>query len=436
MAVNKWVGLSNGKWATGTNWSGGTPNNAAECQMLAAKNEPCEINPTAGKCRSLEFEAGYTAKITNSATGLVRIGHPTVGTGTALKLTTEVTWEVNSNLIFEFEAGATGKTEKITSAGKTLPTLVFLGESGVWQLADALTAASIGVTRGTWETGNQTVTTNGNFEITGVLVRTVKLGSSLVKIVGTLWDASTTTNLTFSAETSTIELAGTSSAKEFRGGGLPYNNLTDAHLAGETKITGANTFATIAVNNKEATAKKGCKFESKVAQTITGLTSNGASGKLARIESTVEGERHKLKKAAGNVELKFTYIQDSEAEGGVTWTAGEGCVDGGNNVGWTFEGAVTTIAGVAKIKIKQANATEVLYSAAGTTKATIKTTNATTSSYSVQSAAKVRFNTAGALSNKVALAGATKVTFTDSLFVKVTKEGEEGRKVVFLIVDE
>ncbi len=432
MALKEWVGEGAGKkWNTAGEWNPAVkPAVASDVEFLSTKNNACEIDPTAGVCRSLVTLAGYTAKITSKSTAVLKIG-TTTGTGTALKLTTEVTWEPNTATVFEF-VSTVATAEKITCAGKSLPTVMFIGEGSKYQLADAFAAKSLAVVRGTFETLNQTVATTNILEVTGTEKRSVKLGSSTVK-VGSIWDAAVTTELTWDAGTSTIELVEGSS--QFKGGGLPYNNLTIT-ASGERKVEGANTFATVAVNNKEATAKKGCKFQSGVAQTMTALTTNGASGKLARIESTVEGERHKLKKAATTVELKYTYIQDSEAEGGATWIAGEGCVDGGNNVGWSFEGAVTTISGVAKIKIKQASATEVLYAAAGTTKATFKTADAVTPLYSVQSAAKVRFATAGALSTTVLLAGTTKVTFTDSLFVKVTKEGEEGRKVVFLIVDE
>ncbi len=433
MAVKKWIGP--GKTSTGANWEGGTiPALTSDVQFVAEKNNAAELNQTAGKGRSYEFGAGYTAAVTSTAGAVVKLG-TTTGIGTALKILEETKWEVSTSMTLEF-VSEVAEIQKIFTAGKKMPTMMFIGEKGKWKLEDALLfeGANLSLVRGELDTNSKTIEAKKAFEITGNEARVLKLGASVVKLTAA-WDAGTTTNLTFEEGTSTFELVGVAAAQEFKGGGLKYNNLTDAHI-GETKITGANTFATLAINNKEATAKKGCKFQVGVAQTMTALTTNGAAGKLARIESTVEKEKHKLKKAAGTVELKYTYIQDSEAEGGATWIAGEGCVDGGENVGWIFEGAVTTIAGVAKIKIKQASATEVLYAAVGATKVTIQTKNATTPTYSVQSAAKVRFATAGALSTTVLLAGTTKVTFTDSLFIKVTKEGEEGRKVVFLIVDE
>ncbi len=423
MAKKKWIGP--GKTATGANWEGGAaPLVSSEIEFVSEKNNAAEINfgGAGGKGRSIEFGAGYTAAITSTATAIWKLGDKTAVTN-ALKILAETKFEVNTGMIFEFVSEAAA-VQKITTGGKTLPTLAFIGEGSSYQLADELkyNGAQLTLTRGTLDTNGQTVEAFSAFELSGTLTRTLKLGASTLKLKA-VWNAGTTTNLTFEAGTSTLVMV-SPTAMKFEGGGLTYNNLTyspEALEFAEAKVTGANTFATVAINNKEAVAKKGFKLPSGTVTTLTGLTTNGAAGKLARLEATTEGERHKISKASGVVELKYTVIKDSEAEGGAEFIAGEGCVLE-NTVGWSEPSGITKVVGTTKIKFQSSNATATVLGAAGTTKVKIATSAAAGSLNMAAGTTQVRLAAKNATATTAGVTGKTEVKFSPHL--KVTIEGE------------
>jgi hypothetical protein len=91
------------------------------------------------------------------------------------------------------------------------------------------------------------------FSISGSGTRTVNLGSGTFTVSGnngSVFDAATTTNLTFNAGTSTIQLntPANGNTQTFAGGGLTYNILSIGarnSSGAQVSITGNNTFANI-----------------------------------------------------------------------------------------------------------------------------------------------------------------------------------------------
>jgi len=104
-----------------------------------------------------------------------------------------------------------------TTNGLSLGCRFRVDGTGSITLQDNLTVTNTGlfvVNKGTFATGNKNVTCSGSLDSANSNTRTITLGSSTVTMAG--WDISVKTNLTFTANTSTINITGTG---VFYGGG-------------------------------------------------------------------------------------------------------------------------------------------------------------------------------------------------------------------------
>lgn len=191
-------------------------------------------------------------------------------------------------------------THTITSNGSVfagasgVPTVSINGFGGTYTLQDAMThsTGTISILQGTFNTNNFSLTAVTP-SVTGSLVRTVNLGTSTVTVTGassTQWNATTVSNLTFNALSSTINIATASaSAKSFVGGGLKYGtlNYTLAGSTGTFTITGNNYFGTI--NFSDASNARSLLLTSGTMTTVNNLNVNGTSGKLMSINAVTAG---------------------------------------------------------------------------------------------------------------------------------------------------
>ena len=200
----------------------------------------------------------------------------------------------------------------------------------------SVTSITAGAFTGTLDTNGQSITTSGTISITGTGVRTVTLGASAISC--SLWNAGTTTNLTFNAGTSTITITGSNNS--FVGGGLTYGTLVWSS-AGTAIITGANTFANLTRNG---TATKTDVFQLGASQTITGTLTLAGNSSINRllIQSDTRGTARTLTAAA--VSASNVDFQDITGAGASSWnlTAISGLSgDCGGNSGITFTTAAT-----------------------------------------------------------------------------------------------
>jgi len=90
----------------------------------------------------------------------------------------------------------------------------------------------------------------------------------------------------------------------------------------------------MAVNNAGLT--NGLKLTSGVTQTVTGFTTNGSAGNLAKLLSTTGASAATISKSSGSVAVDYMSIQDSTVTGGATWCAGANSTNVSGNTGWTF----------------------------------------------------------------------------------------------------
>lgn len=219
----------------------------------------------------------------------------------------------------------------VTSNGKTLQDIIVNAAGITVSLADAFSCAVFTLTQGTFNTNSFNVTTTST-SVTGTSARTLTMGSStwtVTEFSTTIWNATTTTNLTFNAGTSTISLT-SASAKTFVGGGLTYYNLNQGGT-GALTITGSNTFNDITDTAQPATIT----FTAGTTQTVSNFTVSGIDGALVNLQSSTAGTQFTLSKSSGAVAIQHVSIRDCNATGGATWSA-TNSADISNNTGWTI----------------------------------------------------------------------------------------------------
>ncbi len=257
----------------------------------------------------------------------------------------------NLTLAADYTAGTNAWTFAATSGTKTITSnaftidwpLTFNGVGGTWQLQDALTMGSTRAlthTNGTLDMNGLTLTVGSSYTTaTGTKNLTFNAGTLVCPAASaTAFNNAVPTGFSTTAGTGTGTISMTAAtAKTFVGGGSTFNCTLNQGGAGALTITGANTFTNIANTVQPASVL----FTAATTNTFTNFNLNGSGGNLITIGS-VTAASHTLSKASGAVSVDYVSISRSTATGGSTWTAGLNSVDGGNNTGWVFSGAVNT----------------------------------------------------------------------------------------------
>lgn len=171
------------------------------------------------------------------------------------------TWDASTTTHWSASTGGAGGasvpvagdtvTLDVSSGGGTVTVAVGSANSTI-SLASLIWGAFTGTIDFTGNNNNLTLTVAG-FNGSGSGTRTISLGSGTFTNPATTspWNMTTTTGLTFNANTSTIVIGGAqAAAPSFNGGGLTYNNLVingNSSLGG-MQIAGANTFSAITMS--------------------------------------------------------------------------------------------------------------------------------------------------------------------------------------------
>lgn len=195
--------------------------------------------------------AGFTGNWNTSTTLTVK-GNFALGTGMTVTAQTGV-----------ISMTATSGTKTITSNGVTLNRpLTFNGVGGTFQLADAYnggTTRALTLTNGTFNANGFNVTC-GSFSSSNANIRTLTPGSGVWTLTGnatTIYDTSTSTNLTVTANTATWDCnyAGATGTRLFNSGAasgvrpnnvkisagtdtFSFSNTTNSFIAGNLDFTG------------------------------------------------------------------------------------------------------------------------------------------------------------------------------------------------------
>ena len=295
-----WIGGA-GTWDTSstTNWSalsgaliGGASVPTASDSVFFDQTGTYTVTMTGALlCLDITVSAGTVTFATGTTPTLAIKGNMTLLAGTVWSSTGAIT----------FNATTTGKT--ITTNGVTISAPITLdGVGGGWTLGSALTmntaSSTLGlftVTNGTFATGNFNMTL-GAFASSNSNTRSVTLGTSTIAV--SRWTFTTTTGLTFSGASSTINMTQLAfSGDDFNGGGLTYGTvvLTTINSANITlNVNGANTFGTLSVPARTAVGVSNIQFGAN--QTITTLTLSAPtlSARRTMLNSSTYGTQRTL----------------------------------------------------------------------------------------------------------------------------------------------
>lgn len=179
----------------------------------------------------------------------------------------------------------------------------------------------------------------GSMSISGAGTRTLKLGSGTFTLTApsttNIFDASTTTGLTFLCGTSTIAFVPSSTPNNsfgMAGGGLTYNNVSftfGSSAARAAFITGNNTINVLTIG-----PNINMQFSAGATQTLTSLVANGAAGSSGLLLGGASGVST-ISIASGSINLIWIGVRSLTFSGGATFAAANS-LDLGGNTGITI----------------------------------------------------------------------------------------------------
>jgi hypothetical protein len=164
-----------------------------------------------------------------------------------------------------FDGSSGGGTVTVNHASNTIQSLTFGAFTGT--LDFATNDNNITLTAGTGVSG------------TGTGARTLNMGDGTwtLSATGAAWDFSTTTNLTFNANGSTIAYTSTAAnARTFLSGGLTYNAVTVAGAASPGP-SGINSSGNFTIGSLTINGPQAWGFGNTTTPTVTTLTVNASS---------------------------------------------------------------------------------------------------------------------------------------------------------------
>lgn len=251
--------------------------------------------------------------------------------------------------------GKPSGTQQLTSNGKTIDRPITHSGAGTLQLADNLTMGSSRLltnSAGTFDDNGKTISAQ-NYNTSGSTTRTHKQAADwTLSGSGTVFDASTSTNLTVTLTGSPKIKLSSASAKTFAGGGKTWGILDQAGT-GALTISGSNNFADI-----QNSAFGDLKVTAGTTQTVSAFSYSGDASHQLSLDSTTS-TAFTLSKSSGTVNVSYLTIAHSTATGGAAWNAptNNGNVDGGNNSGWNFHTAYSLTAEYAALSLSGQAAT-------------------------------------------------------------------------------
>jgi hypothetical protein len=339
-----WVG-GTGTWdgTSTTNWSATSGGAGGASVPTAADNVFFNANSNVGT-GSFTVTMATSPRVCNDFTasgldGVMTLAGTSIGLTVSGSLSFPVTNFTRSySGTTTFNATTTGKT--ITTNGVTFGNdVTFNGVGGGWTLGSALNAsgAAVTVTNGTFDTGGYSVTAS-TFSSSNTNTRTINLNASTVNlsIAATF---TTSTNLTFNAGTSTINVSAGSAT--FAGGGQTFYNVafTSTTLSAPS-ISGANTFNNLSVTGRAAAGIAVLTINAD--QTINGtftVSAGTAAAYRTMIASNTLGATRTLTCAAES--LTDVDFRDITAAGAASPFTGTRLGDCKGNSNITFDAAKT-----------------------------------------------------------------------------------------------
>lgn len=344
-----------GNWNATTAWVGGVVPTAADNVKLASTSGNITINAAAA-CRSLDC-SGYTGTLTHNAATTLSIGDATAGAfGIALKFVTGMTYTLGSTTTSAVAFVSSSTTQQTVDwAGKTTGNVQFgsLGVQGSWKVVGTTSATwnangsvSTQITHGsgTLDVSGLTTINSGLWVSSGTSTRTITFGGVTINLnsAGNAFNNSTSTGLTITANTATVNL--TASGPSFFLGGKDWNGLSINHTGGGILTYGTSAIlgtATVANLSRTSNAVKTEALTLSADLIVTGTFTYNGNSVLNRglVQSNTRGTQRTLTAAA--VSISNLDIQDVAATGAAAPFTGTSLGDALGNSGITFDSPLT-----------------------------------------------------------------------------------------------
>ena len=220
----------------------------------------------------------------------------------------------------------------LTTAGKTWAKNIGIAiQGGTLTLQDDFTIGSSNIftiNNGTFDANDKNLSIGKLSIATGT--KTISMGSGTWIITGASNQIiiSSTDNLTFNRETSTVKLTGTltdNTTLDLKG--LTWYNFWNA-TTGDYYITiaSSNTF-----NDFKIDANRKMKFAAGTTQTVNTFTATGTAGNLIVIRSTTTTNATLAKAGGGTISCDYIDIDYITGNPDTTWYMGTHSTDGGHN---------------------------------------------------------------------------------------------------------
>lgn len=304
------LSVAGGNWDVTTTWAEAVVPIDGDDVVATGSSGNAVVNVITAKLNSFDL-TGYVGTLsTGGGGGSVKVG-PTLGT-TVCKYAGTITGL--QGLTLTPSSGATVNFTPGTMNGAGSIVMSGLGTISQQAAIDiAAAGGDITINTGTWNTNGFAITIHsqnnnngaGNFNFTN---STITVDGNFICAAG----------MTVTSAGSTVSMTAASAFGIFNGGNSTYNIVNFAGNA--NTISGNNTFDTFNVN--QAGRATGLKVTAGSSQSIiTTFATNGSSGALAPILSTVAGSAFTMTKTGGN-----------------GWFAGTGSTNVSGNTGWTFTG--------------------------------------------------------------------------------------------------
>lgn len=336
-----WVG-GTGSWTANSEWSTSSGGAGGARIPLCQDTAYFDANSFSAGSQTLTVDYLRIPHVDGSAV----TNNPTLSKGNAADLHAGFLW---ASTTAATGAGAwtfVGRGTHTISINPNWPaaSLILIDSiSGTYSLGDDLTftasnnmATRVSVVSGTFDFNDKNYTATA-FNSSGSGTRTVNLGAGTIQIKtssasnSSPWDTGTVTNLTFNAETSTIEfyVEGTNNYT-FNAGGLTYNNII---VKDRTSTGNLRTGSSLTIAN--LTLEQDSKFQIASGTTVTvssTMTCAGASGNT--IELSALTGTPAISKSSGTVACDWITITNVTAGGGATFTATNSTCTG-TTTGWS-----------------------------------------------------------------------------------------------------
>ncbi|MEI8231713.1 MAG: hypothetical protein WCG32_04020, partial [Actinomycetes bacterium] len=335
-----WVTLAGGNWSS-TSWSNTSGGTASDIYFPLAQDTATFVNTGLNAAATVTMNAsipytgtvdmsGRTSAMTLATTAFTIYGNWTNGSGTTLSGTADLTYSGRN-------------TQTITSAAKAFTQALTVDSyGGTVQLADAfnINTTLLTVTNGTFDTKNYNFTAD-SLSSSNSNVRTITLGSSTFTLSGAAPIALTTsTNLTFNAGTSQINLTA-ASVITFASGGLTFYNVSFTGTVASiyTISGGSNTFNNLTITAPASAGLMQCTFAAN--QTITGTLTVAGATAVRRIflRSNTIGTPYTL--TVGTLAATDCDFRDITMAGAAAGSSPTRAGDCGGNTSITFPAAKT-----------------------------------------------------------------------------------------------